>query len=65
MKLTGAELLYSAEISEKVFSSDNPSGYSSLNLDVCVQGGGWKRSGKANFSSRCVCPLVLLSHSNL
>lgn len=36
-----------------------PSGYSSLNLDVHVQGEGWNRSGKTNFSSRCVCPLVL------
>lgn len=36
-----------------------PSWYSSLNLDVHVQGGGWNRSGKTNFSSRWVCPLVL------
>lgn len=65
MKVSGAELLFSTEISgETSLLNLPPDQCSSLDPDVHVQEGGyedpsWYRTGKTNFSSRYVCQLVL------
>lgn len=65
MKVSGADLLFSTEISgDTSLLTLPPDQCSSLDPDVHVQEGGyedpsWYRTGKTNFSSRYLCQLVL------